>query len=371
MEVKHIETPEGNAATESIDTKCGGKEFDAAAAERAKTQVRAEAEAKLNDAVRAAKEERNSELRHEKVENFIFSLVFSISYLVLSGVIKTPGDVLVWNYLKVPDGLPLVVAVGLVVGIAVGWEVVFFLITAWSKNRKMKRKIEEITRKTETELESKLAFLNENPGWAGKKIDGDVIRAFEHMKNVDPRYPTVKDAVMAVRCADVKTLLTMKKNGFTKWDDPEIMLAACKTPILKNVQTIHQLGGNVNAKNEKGQTALMWAAKSGNIETVKYLVSNGADIKAKTENGKAALMWAARSGNIETVKYLVSQGADVKAKADDGRTVLMWAARSGNIETVKYLVSQGADVNAKDKDGKTALDHAKGECKDYLRSVAK
>ena len=113
MEEQPSKTPEENAATGSIYTKCG-REFDAAAAERAKTQVRAEAKAKLNDAVRAAKEERNSELRHKKVENFIISLVLSIFCLVLSGIIKTPGDILVWGRLKIPDGVPLVVAVGLV-----------------------------------------------------------------------------------------------------------------------------------------------------------------------------------------------------------------------------------------------------------------
>ena len=78
-------------------------------------------------------------------------------------------------------------------------------------------------------MNAKLAvrdFLKERPEWSEKTVGEDVIRAFEHMKNVDPRYPTVKDAVMAARCADVKALLTIKKNGFTKWDDPGIMTAA-------------------------------------------------------------------------------------------------------------------------------------------------
>ena len=208
-----------------------------------------------------------------------------------------------------------------------------------------------------------------------EKADPEVKKAVVHMEKTDLKYPTVKDAVMAARCADIEALSVMKKNGFTNWDDPEIMLAACKTPFLVNVKMISRFGGDVNASDKDGVTALMFAARAGNVEIVKYLVSRGAYVNAKRKEepfmGKTVLMYAAESGNIETVKYLVSLGADVKAKTNKGTTVLMFAAQSGNIETVKYLVSLGADVKAKDKDGKTALDHAKGECKDYLQSVAK
>ena len=234
--------------------------------------------------------------------------------------------------------------------------------------------------------------------------DPEFINALKHTDNADPKYPTIKDAVMAARCANVKALTVMKKHGFTKWDNPEIMIAACKIPVLENVQTVHKYGGNVNASNKDGVTALMFAARSGEVEMVKYLVSRGADVKAKSNDGDTVLMFAAERGKVKMVKYLVSREADVKAKRNDGSTVLMcaakagktetvkylvsrgadinekmpsgmtalmFAARSGNIETVKYLVNQDADVTAKDNDGKTALDHAKGECKDYLRSVAK
>ena len=206
--------------------------------------------------------------------------------------------------------------------------------------------------------------------WLEKEDDPEVKKAVEHMKNADPKYPTLRDAVMAARCADVKSLLIIKENGFTNWQDPEIMLAACKTPFLDIVRTIHQFGGNVNAKEkeEYGFTALMrTAGEKGNLEMVKYLVSNGADIKAKNNKDGTALMWAAKSGNIETVKYLVSNGADIKAKNNKDGTALMWAAKSGNIETVKFLVSNGADIKAKTENGKAALQFAvKKEVSDYL-----
>jgi len=190
------------------------------------------------------------------------------------------------------------------------------------------------------------------------KAGSEVKEAFEYMKNADLKYPTVKDATMAARCADVKSISIIYNNGFTDWKNPDIMLAACQTPFLVNVQTIHKLGGDVNAKDKGGMTALMYAAEeANNVETVKYLVSQGAQVNAKNNNDWTALMSAAgTSNNVETVKYLVSQGADINVKTSWGGTVLMSAAgTSNNVETVKYLVSQGAKINEKTDNGCTAL----------------
>ncbi|MBO4631176.1 MAG: ankyrin repeat domain-containing protein [Lentisphaeria bacterium] len=203
--------------------------------------------------------------------------------------------------------------------------------------------------------------------WIEKSKDIPAVKkAVEHMKKADLKHPTVKDAAMAARCADVKALSVIRENGFTKWDDPEIMLAACKTPFLENVQTVHKFGGNVNARDKDGDMALMSAAALGSVETVKYLVSQGADLNAKNENGATVLMYAAGyPGNLETVKYLVGKGADVNEKIGGlfgGTTALMLAARvPGNLETVKYLVGKGADVKARNALGMTALMYAAGK----------
>ena len=46
--------------------------------------------------------------------------------------------------------------------------------------------------------------------------------------------------------------------------------------------------------NEDGWTALMIAAMKGHTETAKALIAAGADVSAKDEDGQTALLFAAR-----------------------------------------------------------------------------
>jgi ankyrin repeat protein len=81
-------------------------------------------------------------------------------------------------------------------------------------------------------------------------------------------------------------------------------------------------------------------------------------VNAQDEHGFTALMYAAGKGNVYCVKVLIGCHANVNAKDNDGRTALMLAASAGKAESVQDLIAAGADVNAKDKNGNTALMYA-------------
>lgn len=87
----------------------------------------------------------------------------------------------------------------------------------------------------------------------------------------------------------------------------------------------------------------------------------GADIEARDEIGRTALIWAAFQGHGPMLAYLIDQGADVNARDDRNRTALMWAAIAGRDDAVQTLMAHGADAAAADTDGKTAADHAAHE----------
>jgi len=113
-------------------------------------------------------------------------------------------------------------------------------------------------------------------------------------------------------------------------------------------------GANVNARDAKGATALMYAALYGDVEFVNLLLDKGADPNASNDLDINALMWAA--GDLGKVRSLVAHGANINARSNYGYTALSVAAASpGNLPTVRLLLEKGADPRAVDKDGVGAL----------------
>lgn len=107
--------------------------------------------------------------------------------------------------------------------------------------------------------------------------------------------------------------------------------------------------------DDKGRTALMLAAKAGDLAASDRLLAAGADIDARNPNGGTALMYAALGGSEVLVDRLLAAGADVNARASNGWNALMIAAAKGRAEIVQRLLAAGADINAQDVYGWTPL----------------
>ena len=135
-------------------------------------------------------------------------------------------------------------------------------------------------------------------------------------------------------------------------------------------------GADPKAMLPGGQTLLMTAARSGNIEAVKMLLDRGADPNAKeTTNQETALMWAASENHPQVVKALVARGAELNVRTPlleykqdrfglegvvtilprGNWTPLMIAAREGSLEAAQALAEAGASLNLADPDGTTSL----------------
>jgi uncharacterized protein len=81
------------------------------------------------------------------------------------------------------------------------------------------------------------------------------------------------------------------------------------------------------------------------------LIKNGADVNARDEQGVTALMYAAENNqNLEVAKALISAGADVNARGEKGVTALMEAAKKNtNPKVIKTLIENGAEISDKDE----------------------
>ena len=105
-------------------------------------------------------------------------------------------------------------------------------------------------------------------------------------------------------------------------------------------------GGDFNAKDKRGTTALMSAAAYGSVDAVKALIDAGAGVNAKNAFDATALIWAVN--DIEKVRLLLAKGADVNAKSKMGRSPLLVAASDDRgAPVVELLLAKGAQEDGR------------------------
>lgn len=109
-----------------------------------------------------------------------------------------------------------------------------------------------------------------------------------------------------------------------------------------------------------GETPLMYAAASDNVEAVRLLLSKGANPNAALKNltmvrggstldsgvGKQTpLMWAAPTGSPELIRALIDAGANVNAQDIQGMSPLMLAVASEeqDLAVVRVLLQIGRE----------------------------
>jgi ankyrin repeat protein len=168
---------------------------------------------------------------------------------------------------------------------------------------------------------------------------------------------------------------------------PNLALLLGETPLMiaarsGNADVVTQLidkGATVNARGPRGQTALMWAVAEQHPAVVQVLLSRGADIRIRSDEsgqvmavpphgkpeynrmipfgGETALMFAARGGDLASARLLLAAGANVNDADAWGVSAMVLAAHSGFTEMVEFLLDKGADASATGP-GFTALHEA-------------
>jgi ankyrin repeat protein len=119
---------------------------------------------------------------------------------------------------------------------------------------------------------------------------------------------------------------------------------------------------HINVQDGNGNTALMYASDfDSNKEEAKILLNAGADVNIKNNRGSTALFFAAGRSGEEILKHILSLGADVDHKNLYDHTALMHASNRGKKGNVEVLLAAGANVYLVDSNGNTALDHASDE----------
>jgi len=100
----------------------------------------------------------------------------------------------------------------------------------------------------------------------------------------------------------------------------------------------------INAKDKKGNTALMYAASNDKIDIAKTLLDAGADVNAINKRRSTALIIAAWHGRVDIVEVLINAGADVSVKNKDGNTALKIAAEINDQKKITSLLVEAGAV---------------------------
>ena len=187
------------------------------------------------------------------------------------------------------------------------------------------------------------------------------------------------------------------------------LLTAASRDDAAGVRAALDAGAAIDARDNQGQTALLFAVQGGDSALARDLIQRGADINASALNhdtpwllagalgrtdmlatmldtgkvdytkrnryGGNALIPACERGHVETVRLLLERSKiDVDHVNNLGWTALLEAVILSDggprhIGIVRMLLAAGADPNIADKDGVSPLEHARDRRYDAIGAM--
>jgi len=148
------------------------------------------------------------------------------------------------------------------------------------------------------------------------------------------------------------------------------IITAIRLGKLTEFETLLNSGRcHINAVDEDGWTALIWACRWGRTSIVQTLLAAGTNLDIQTTSGDTALIWASQSGRTDIVHLLIQSGAHLNLQTNNGNTALIWAASCGWVDIVNILLQSKAWLHLQTNDGYTALSCARGSQREMIATL--
>ena len=157
-------------------------------------------------------------------------------------------------------------------------------------------------------------------------------------------------------------MLVVAGPAHAQFSDGYKFLEAVKKKDLEKFNELLQGSGStlVNTKDiTTEETGLHIATKRRDVPWMALLIQRGGDVNARDRDGVTALVLAANLGFIEGVQLHVDQKARVDESNDAGETPLISAVHSRNLELARILLKAGANPDRSDNSGRSAREYAR------------
>ena len=180
----------------------------------------------------------------------------------------------------------------------------------------------------------------------------------------------------SAKCIKLLASLNVNVNGKDSLGQTPIFLAA-QTGSVDIVRELVTAGADIQIENAAGKSLIstvksrdikkfitdrMYAdslfvkiAVTGNQNEMERYMAEGAHIDAKDGKGNSALAYAVKKGDINTAKFLMSKGARVNDAFEKGNSLMHFAAINGDIKMINELLAAQVDYNAVNALGQTPL----------------
>lgn len=137
--------------------------------------------------------------------------------------------------------------------------------------------------------------------------------------------------------------------------DASALLQAARDGDLAGVKQALAAGAPIESRDADGRTPLLLATHGRHLPVALWLIERGADVNAQDKQRDSAFLLAGARGHTEIVRAALQAGADLRSTNRYGGTALIPACHYGHVETVRLLLATDIDVDHVNRLGWTAL----------------
>jgi ankyrin repeat protein len=205
-----------------------------------------------------------------------------------------------------------------------------------------------------------------------KTIFDDIIEIIAITKGFKKVNPVLAAFIKENEKYDVllRKILTYRPNiEAQRLDGKNILFDLVTYNDFETLKMIINYGVNLNIKDKRGSTPLMYMVEEGLkikdkkereffIERLVYFLKYRVSVDIQDVDGRTVLHKAVIANDLTVVEKLLTKKADLTITDIHGRTALHHTQWHGNYKIARWLIAAGADMNQLDNSGFTLLNYA-------------